>query len=211
MKRIFLILMACVFLSACDNKPDAPFGFKWGQSIEDVKKLDLPGFEVDEYGSGLSIASAQSAPSDVYDAGHFGLTFMQPVGLMRIIMLSETVDKDDFNFNDGKALYQKISSMLEEKYALPKKITEKVDKDGDKFYFCLQDESCGVWKREYEKDNVKVTLEVSPTHGQLINGIGKAHIVLTYEYLTDKMKSQIKAAIEGVARKEEKKSKENVY
>lgn len=36
MKKLLIICAAVALLSGCDSKPDAPFGLKWGQSMESV-------------------------------------------------------------------------------------------------------------------------------------------------------------------------------
>ncbi|WP_145574174.1 hypothetical protein [Yersinia alsatica] len=213
MKKVAAILIiACsIVLAGCDQKPQAPFGFKWGQSVEDVKKLSLPDFKVDGEANTVQIVSTDGAPSKVYDAERFLLVFMPHLGLTNIKMYSKSVDENSFYFNNGRSLYLKLSSMLEEKYGIPKKITEKADKDGDDFYFCLQDESCGVWSREYEKDNVKVTLKVNPVPGQLMGSMGKAWITIEYEYLTDEMVNKIKEINKKSVKNEEAESKKNNY
>lgn len=213
MKKVAAILIiACsIVLAGCDQKPQAPFGFKWGQSAEDVKKLGLPDFKLDGDPGGLQFAYTKRAPSEVYDADRFSLVFMPHLGLTNVRMSSKLVDENSFYFNNGRMLYLKLSSMLEEKYGPPKIITEKADKDGDNFYNCLQDESCGAWEREYEKDNVKVKLKVDPVSGQLMNTMGKAWITLEYEYLTDEMVNKIKDMDKAFAEKEEAKSKKNNY
>ncbi|WP_145562697.1 hypothetical protein [Yersinia aldovae] len=213
MKKVAAILIiACsIVLAGCDQKPQAPFGFKWGQSVEDVKNLNLPNFKLDGEANTVQIVSTDGSPSKAYDAERFILVFIPPLGLTNVKMYSKLVDENSFYFNNGRNLYSKLSSMLEEKYGPPKKVTEKADRDGDSFYNCLQEESCGVWKREYEKDNVKVTLRVDPVGGQPMRNMGKAWITLEYEYLTDEMVNKRKDMNKALAEKEDAESKINNY
>lgn len=212
MKRLAIIsIVMCLFIAGCDQKPEAPFGFKWGQSISEVEKLGLSKFKVDGEPTYLQIASVDSAPQEVYDAKWFILSFMPDSGLMGITMYSKGVDENSYYFNTGRALYNKLSLMLEDKYGKPISVNEKVDKDGDDFYLCLQNKSCGSWLREYSKDGVKVTLSVSPHPGQLLASQPKASIQVSYEYYTDDMKRKDEKFYHSLDNKEKEASVKNNY
>lgn len=36
MKKLLLVVSIALFITGCDSKPDAPFGLKWGQSMDSV-------------------------------------------------------------------------------------------------------------------------------------------------------------------------------
>lgn len=187
MKKLIFIITCVIGLYGCDNKPEAPFGFKWGQSVEDVKKLSLPNFKVEGDPNLVQFVHVDGSPNKELDAERFFLVFEPNDGLTTITMQSKSVDKDGYYFKEGRELYQKLSLTLEDKYGPPKKIVEKVERDDVSFYFCLKEESCGVWKREYEKNGVTVVLEVEPSPGQFIDSMGKASISISYEYFTDEV------------------------
>ncbi len=171
-----------MLLAGCDNKPDAPFGFKWGQTVEDIKKESLPGFKVSGNTDSTQFIVVKQSPEVEVDADYFLLFLSPSQGLDGVNMFSKGVDSESFYFNEGKSLYGKLSSMLEEKYGKPVKVIEKVEKDGDDFYFCLQEKSCGSWSRWYEKDGVRIELSVKSTPGDLMASQPKGLIEVAYEY-----------------------------
>lgn len=212
MKRLAIIsIVMCLFIAGCDQKPEAPFGFKWGQSISEVEKLGLSKFKTDSEPNFMQFASVDNAPQEVYDAKWFQLAFMPASGLMGITMFSKGVDENSYYFNTGRTLYNKLSLMLEDKYGKPKEISEKVNKDGDDFYFCLQDKTCGTWQREYSKDGVNITLSVRASPGQLLASQPKANIQISYEYYPDDVMKKDKEFFESIKNKEEKDSIKNNY
>lgn len=205
------VLTCSIALVGCDNKPNAPFGFKWGQTVDDIKKENLPGFEVHGDSGLVQFVTVKNAPSDAYDASSFHLSFMPINGLTGITMFSKGVDASSYYFNDGKTLYNKLAAMLEEKYGKPVKVNEKVTKDGDDFYFCVQDKSCGSWTREYEKDGVHVELTVKSSPGIPVAHQPKGYIQVTYDYFTDDMKNKEKAAYEAKDKQKSDAAKKNNY
>ncbi|CNE63478.1 Uncharacterised protein [Yersinia rohdei] len=212
MKRLAIIsIVMCLFIAGCDQKPEAPFGFKWGQSLSEVEKLELSKFKVDGEPTFMQFASVDNAPQEVYDAQWFQLAFMPASGLMGITMFSNGVDENSYYFNTGRTLYNKLSLMLEDKYGKPKEISEKVNKDGNDFYFCLQDKTCGTWQREYSKDGVNVTLSVRSSPGQLLASQPKANIQVSYEYYPDDVMKKDKEFFESIKNKEKKDSIKNNY
>lgn len=126
-------------------------------------------------------------------------------------MFSKGVDESSYYFKDGKVLYNKMAGFLEEKYGNPVKVNEKVKKDGDDFYFCIQDESCGSWERGYERDGVKVELSVKSGPGIPMAHRPKGNIQITYDYFTDEMKNKEKAAYEEREHQEADAAKKNNY
>lgn len=188
MKKFFYIFIACVFISGCDSKPDAPFGFEWGQSVQDVSKLNIDGLKINDHKM-MVFATANTAPKPAQYDGKYHLTFTPMYGL-KGVSFSTAVDENSWFFNQGRRVYDDISSQLEEKYGPPKQIVEKVERDGAQFYSCLKEEGCGKWERTYEYRGMIVTLSVNPSPGKLVDSLAKAYVGVDYEYYTDEMKKK---------------------
>ncbi|MER1932447.1 hypothetical protein KC918_08455, partial [Proteus mirabilis] len=86
MKKIMITALLALFLSGCDNNPPAPYGFKWGQSVEDIQKLNLEGD-----GCQFPVCQVTKTPSGVM--GSTVLIFNKKLGLVQVLrseVLSET-------------------------------------------------------------------------------------------------------------------------
>ena len=180
-------MVLCAALVGCDSKPDAPFGFKWGQTVKETVAQNLKGAKVDgDDGDILAFISADSAPQPVQYDGRYYLSFIPSLGLTSATF-STPVDKGGPFFNEGRTVYNAIAKKLDEKYGVAKSINEKNDSGGAGFYECLKNESCGVWERTYNSDGMKVKLNVEPSPGQLMSGLSKGYVRVKYEYLTPEM------------------------
>lgn len=185
-----LILVGVSFLAGCDNKPDAPFGLKWGQSVKETIGQNLKGAKVDGDENLVVFIHADSAPEPVQYRGRYFFVFSSGEGLTSA-SFSTQVDENGVFFNEGRSVYDSISKKLEEKYGPPKFINEKVDRDGPEFYSCIKEDGCGLWERSYRYDGMDIKLSVKPTPGKLMDGFAKAYINVEYEYLTDEMKKKM--------------------
>lgn len=77
--------MLAVLITGCDSKQDAPFGFKWGQSVNDVESVMQTKINC-LYDKKL-IISCRTKISPSGDVGDFILTFnnyTEAVGLVAI-------------------------------------------------------------------------------------------------------------------------------
>lgn len=212
-KKTIFVFVGCLLLSACDKKPEAPFGFEWGQTIEDVKDKKLTSFKADEDMKFMQFASAKSAPKNAYDAESYSLAFLPVSGLSIITMYSKGLDSRTQEPIQAKKLYEKISGMLQEKYGNPLEINEHVNRDGAEFYDCLTNESCGQWKRQYKKEGVSVILEISALGGYLLKSanLEKGRVTVSYTYITDEMKEKEKEHQALIDADEKERSSSNNY
>ncbi len=201
-KKLFILGLA-LFLQGCDNKPVAPFGFKWGQTVEQTINQNLEGAEISDKNDVIAFISADSAPEPVQYEGRYYLSFMKGLGLTSA-SFSTNVDRNSYFFNQGRNIYSSISQKLEEKYGAPVKINENVSRDGNEFYECLKHESCGQWSREYSKDGMKVILRVESAPGSLMDDFPKGTVSVRYEYFSKEMMQKLNA-------EEEKKQKSNNF
>lgn len=203
MKNTILVALLVVLVSGCDSKPKAPFGFEWGQTVDETISQNLKGAKVSDKDSFLAFVSAESAPEPVQYEGKYFLSFTKGLGLTSATF-STGVDKNGYFFNQGRTTYNSIAQKLEEKYGKPKKVTENVERDGNEFYECIKNESCGQWEREYSKDGMKIILKVESNHGSLIDDFPKGDVSVRYEYLTKEM-------IQKVNSVEKEKEKSNNF
>jgi len=188
-KKLLAVAMAVLFIAGCDSKPDAPFGFKWGQTVKQTLSQNLKDAKVSGNEDTLIFISAHSAPQPVPYSGWYRLVFTPGVGLTSA-SFSTPVDEGGFFFNEGRNVYSSISKKLEEKYGPPQNVNESMARDGAEFYSCIKEDGCGKWERTYQHDGVKIKLSVRPTPGKLMDGLSKAYIGVDYEYYTEKMKKE---------------------
>lgn len=189
------ILVGILFLAGCDNKPDAPFGFKWGQTIQQTVDQKLAGTKVDDSGF-IGFISADTAPAPASFNGRYFLGFIGGLGLTSV-SFSTPVDTNGYFFNEGKVVYGDMDQKLHQKYGSPVEIKEEVSRDGAEFYECIKNDSCGIWQRKFQKDGMTVTLKMESIPGRLMDGMPKGYVNVRYEYVS---KDDLK--------KEEKRSKE---
>lgn len=190
MKKLLAVAVAVLFIVGCDSKPDAPFGFKWGQTVKETVSQNLKNADVENVSDLMTFIHADSAPEPVQYVGRYFLTFYPEFGLTSALF-SAKVDEESVFFNQGRTIYNQISKKLEEKYGPPIKIDEKVDRDGAEFYSCIKEDGCGKWARVYHKNGMNIKLSVEPASGRLMDGFAKGYIQVQYEYFTDKMKQEL--------------------
>ena len=181
--RFYMFILAAIFLlTGCDNKPDAPFGFKWGQTIQQTIDQKLAGTKVNNTGF-VGFISADTAPKPASFEGRYFLGFMGGLGLTSV-SFSTPVEANGYFFNQGRKVYGDMSQKLEQKYGSPVEIKEKVSRDGADFYECIKDESCGTWQRKYQKDGMTITLNVEPSPGRLMDAMSKGYVSVRYEFVS---------------------------
>lgn len=190
MKKLLAVAVAVLFIAGCDSKPDAPFGFKWGQTVNETVAQNLKNSDVRGDESLVSFIHADSAPEPVQYKGRYFLTFYPEFGLTTASFLTE-VDEESVFFNQGRVIYNQINKKLEEKYGPPSKVDENVERDGAEFYSCIKEKGCGKWERSYHKNGMNVKISVEPAVGSLMDGFSKGYIQVSYEYFTEKMKEKL--------------------
>lgn len=84
MKKLLCLFFAVFFLSACDDLPEAPFGFKWGQSVKDTLAQNIDGLKVDGDEKKVVFAASDSAPIPSTYAGRYNLMFIAGRGLRKV-------------------------------------------------------------------------------------------------------------------------------
>ncbi|MDD9339997.1 putative periplasmic lipoprotein [Providencia heimbachae] len=150
MKKIMITALLALFLSGCDNSPPAPYGFKWGQSVEEIQKLNLEGANECKDPA----CSIMETPSGAH--GLTTLIFYKESGLAQILH-SELMDKT--NKADVIAKFNHIGNELKSIYGNPVSETMRIDDEGD-FFTCLERISCRDITAEYNKDDYQVFVTV---------------------------------------------------
>jgi len=183
-----LIASLLLALAGCDQKPQAPFGFEWGQTIEKTKTQNLRKMDVNDEYSYVTFIHADSAPDPSAYSGRYFLVFRPKFGLTNI-SFSKDVDQSSMLFDEGQRIYNDIAAKLEKKYGKPLEILEKMDRDGTEFYDCLSKEGCGQWERKYKNKDMSIILKMQPA-GMLIPDFAKGSVNVEYEYFTDDMRKE---------------------
>lgn len=188
MSKKILIASFLMALAGCDQKPQAPFGFEWGQTIEKTKSQNLRNMDLDYEYSYVTFIHADSAPEPSVYSGKYFLAFRPKFGLTNI-SFSKDVDQSSMLFDEGRKIYNDIAEKLEEKYGKPLEVNEKMDRDGTEFYDCLSEKGCGKWERKYKNKDVSILLKMQSV-GRLIPDFAKASVNVQYEYFTDDMRKE---------------------
>lgn len=143
---------------------EAPFGLKWGMSIEDAKSLNI---EMDENkDDGVVVAYKVSVlPSQPPGTDFAILIFSKARGLQKVLWNSTDI-REDSNGVKGREEFKSYQSILEEKYGKPesknmiKKTGLKLYKEADEFYQCLHYDGCGYWMAMWNLKTMTVLLEI---------------------------------------------------
>jgi len=140
----------------------APFGFHWGESKQQITKqgVKLVGCNTN---LSLTLCNTKKAIKSVSFGEGYQLIFDSRKGLQKVVMVSENITSDITGI-EGKSLYEKIKNSLIKKYG-------EVDADGsfeisglklynenDEFYQCLAYEGCGYWQTLWSPESGGVIL-----------------------------------------------------
>lgn len=150
MKKIMITALLALFLSGCDNSPPAPYGFKWGQSVEDIKKLNLGGIIC----SGGAFCIVEEMPD--HTRGHADLMFNNESKLVEILY---TNTLEIMNTSEEQALneYEQTITSLTAIYGIPIQNIKRLDESSNLFD-CLQKAGCAEFATKFSKDGYVVNL-----------------------------------------------------
>ena len=168
MKKIMITALLALFLSGCDNSPPAPYGFKWGQSVEEIQKLNLAG-----EGCSLATCTLENTPDNT--DGITFLIFAPDAGLVQILHSEELARTDRKDVIDK---FTKVTNNLNLIYGEPTTETVRVD-DENNFFDCLDKIGCSDISAEYDNNGYKASVSVG------IRNIDKKLAILT-NYLKPK-------------------------
>lgn len=167
MKKVLIVVIAILALVSCKEKSefstDAPFGFEWGESYNDIKSKNLKDFEYVGNDDGIVIAKTHEAPKEVTIVQTYYLYFETSVGLglinarTREISLSEDKSHDSI-VNAYKAVMEHVENSLNEPTRSKSQYDELISD-------CINKNDCSPLDAEYKtKDaTIKISLVVSKT------------------------------------------------
>lgn len=140
---------------------DAMCGLKWCISPQDLKSMGIKLTKKITLNN-LFTYVTDSLPKNVSDAEHYVLIFDGDSSLIKIVMYSKTITHDLWGAQ-GKKVFDKYSQMLEKTYKQTSSycsIGNKVYKNNDEFYQCLQYEGCGEWISFFKGENKSIQIEL---------------------------------------------------
>lgn len=150
-----LLTLILVLASGCTTKKlDAPYGFKWGQTPVDIKKLHLKGLQCTEFEEGGALCSSENSPQIANKL--FLLMFSRE---KNTLMLVSSQGKDSRDQSAILAEYDVINQKMFEAYGLPKQTIERYKRD---IYFLdkISDDETTPFKRVYEKNGMQIMVGI---------------------------------------------------
>lgn len=150
MKKIMITALLALFLSGCDNSPPAPYGFQWGQSVEDIQKLNLDGIIC--YGETTCNVEEMAD----HTRGHAVLMFNKESKLVHIL---HTGTLEIINTSEEQALneYEQAITSLTAIYGPPIQNIKRLN-DTSNLFGCLQKAGCAEFAAKFSKDGYTVNL-----------------------------------------------------
>jgi len=147
----FIIIFSSIFftVNASASEAKAPFGFHWGENIQQIKSKNII-LSKCKRDKSLTTCRTSKAIRNLSFAEIYVLIFDSQLGLQKVMMLSKDIT-DDATGNQGKKLYSKVKDSLIKKYGEPnEKFSSESSglelyKDYDEFYQCLAYSGCGMW------------------------------------------------------------------
>ncbi len=177
MKKMLSAILFLLSLNVQAIEVTAPFGFKWGQSQEELKNKHVTLNNCSESNK-ITSCKTTNPIKGVSFGEEYILIMDEEKGLQKVILISKNITSD-ISGSDGKALYGKIKRSLIKKYNKPESLEHvglELYKEYDEFYQCLKYEGCGGWFAYWKiKNGGNAILQ--------LKGIkrGTGYIKLTYE------------------------------
>ncbi|MEX9851593.1 MULTISPECIES: hypothetical protein [Providencia] len=150
-----LFTLILVLVSGCTTKKlDAPYGFKWGQTPEQIRKLHLKGLQCTEFQEGGALCSSTDSPQIANKL--FLLMFSRE---NNTLMLVSSQGKDSRDQSAILAEYDAINQKMFEVYGLPMQTIERYKRD---VYFLdkISDDETTPFKRVYEKSGMQIMVGI---------------------------------------------------
>ena len=146
---------------------EAMFGFKWGMTSGEAKKLAPTLTAVQDEG-GIAFYETKLAPKPISSFNHYILIFAHN-RLVKVIASGKPVTRNPSG-SEAKEKYDALKILLRDKYRTPGKSDEHIDStpynEIDNFYDCISDAGCGRWITVFETKDKLITLSINgATHG----------------------------------------------
>jgi len=172
--RIFGLLGVLFLLSTPSFADDALFGLRWGETMEDIKRLGVSG-ELQEDDGHLRLFQTDSLPHGPNDTKFANLGIDRRFGLQRIQWVSKDI-ADGPSGENGIALYKTMKRQLSERYGDPKSSDEEIvgSQSSASFYRCLAEDGCGAFVTVWRTPETDARLRLMGS----ANGKGWLEVVL---------------------------------
>lgn len=145
--RIFGLLGVLCLLSTPSFADDALFGLRWGENMEDIKRLGVSG-DLQQYDGHLTLFQVTTLPHGPNDTKFASLGIDRRFGLQRIQWISKDI-ADTPSGEKGIALYKTMKRALSDQYGDPKSSDEEIvgspNQSSPSLYRCLAEDGCGVF------------------------------------------------------------------
>lgn len=150
-----LITLWVVLIAGCTaHKQNAPYGFEWGQTPDDLKRLHLKRLQCTEFQDGGALCSALSSPQMTDRL--FLLMFSRE---NNTLMLVSSQGKESRNQSVILAEYDAINQQMFETYGLSKQTIERYKRDSF-FLDKISDDESTPFKRVYEKEGMQIMVGI---------------------------------------------------
>ena len=157
MNKLFFAMLIPFFLVACDNK-DAPFGLKWSSDIDQFPSKNLLTFNKIKLSEQEGMVYVTTVPKEELGRGSYRFYFNHEK-LYRIVF--NTYDlSDDVAGSKAKNEYDRIKSILTERYGHPVNVTERVYSEAFRFVPCVTNSNCGSWSSSFSMKNTSAKISI---------------------------------------------------
>jgi hypothetical protein len=179
MKKYFIALLMILNPLQSYAGGEAMFGLTFGMTVDEVRSL-IPTMVLnnsDDIISVYNVTDPKEMPRHLSIIEKYSLVFVGDK-LLKIGAYGFEINNDSYGI-EGKSIFKKIYSGLNEKYGKPslerQTFGNKIWTKSDEFYQCLAYDGCGNWFSVYEVKGKGIILT--------LNGLsrGKGFISLTVE------------------------------
>ncbi len=175
MRTLGLLGILCL-LTTNAFAEDAPFGLRWGETIDEVKTHGLPG-DVQQDDGHLQIFQTNKLSDAPGNSDFARLGIDRKFGLQRILWVSQAIT-DDPTGAKGLELYRTLKRDLTDRYDKPKSSDEEFvgsrTHGPNSFYQCLAEDGCAVFVTVWRAIRTDVRLRL------LGSSSGKGRLEVVY-------------------------------
>lgn len=155
MKKLLFIVLISLALTACNNK-GAPFGLKWSSDISKFPSKSLSTFNKIQLSDNEDMIYVTTVPKDGIGRGSYRF-YYEHEKLSKIVFNTYDFPGDQDGFR-AKEEYNRLKSILTERYGSPVKVDERVYSESFRFIPCVTNSNCGSWYSSFSNGNTSLRL-----------------------------------------------------
>lgn len=175
MRTLGLLGILCLLAATPALAEEAPYGLRWGASVEELKTRGIAG-DVQQDDGQLQIYQTNKLSDTPSNLDFARLAVDRRFGLQRILWVSKEII-DDPSGQKGLDLYKTMKASLTETYGDPKSADEDIAGSGNQnpvgFYQCLAQDGCGSFVTVWRSVDTDVRLRLLGT----TTGKGRLEVV----------------------------------